>query len=33
MRRILFGRKQKVIDKLEELEALDVIEKVDGPTS
>ena len=25
--------KQKVIDKLEELEALDVIEKVNGPTS
>ena len=33
MRRILFSRKQKVIDKLEELEALDVIEKVNGPTS
>ena len=33
MRRIPFSRKQKVIDKLEELEALDVIEKVNGPTS
>ncbi|KAL9987020.1 hypothetical protein ACROYT_G001254 [Oculina patagonica] len=30
MRRILFSRKQKVVDKLEEL---DVIEKVNGPTS
>ena len=33
MRRIPFSRKQKVVDKLEELEALDVIEKVNGPTS
>ena len=33
MRRIPFSRKQKVIDKLEELEALDVIEKLNGPTS
>ena len=33
MRRIPFSRKQNVIDKLEELEALDVIEKVNGPTS
>ena len=33
MRRIPFSRKQKVIDKLEEPEALDVIEKVNGPTS
>ena len=33
MRRIPFSRKQKVIDKLEELEVLDVIEKVNGPTS
>ena len=33
MRRILFSRKLKVINKLEEVEALDVIEKVDGPTS
>ena len=33
MRRIPFSRKLKVIDKLEELEALDVIEKVNGPTS
>ena len=33
MRRILFSRKQKVIGKLEELEALDVIEKVDEPTT
>ena len=33
MRRIPFSRKQKVVDKLEELETLDVIEKVNGPTS
>ena len=33
MRRIPFSRKQKVVDKLEELEELDVIEKVNGPTS
>ena len=33
MQRIPFSRKQKVVDKLEELEALDVIEKVNGPTS
>ena len=33
MRRIPLSRKQKVIDKLEELEALNVIEKVNGPTS
>ena len=33
MRRIPFSRKQKVVDKLEELEALDVIQKVNGPTS
>ncbi|XP_068712222.1 uncharacterized protein [Montipora foliosa] len=33
MRRIPCSRKQKVIAKLEELEALDVIEKVNGPTS
>ena len=33
MRRIPFSRKQKVVDKLGELEALDVIEEVDGPTS
>ena len=33
MRRIPFSSKQKVIDKLEELETLDVIEKVNGPTS
>ena len=33
MRSIPFSRKQKVVDKLEELEALDVIEKVNGPTS
>ena len=33
MRRIPFSGKQKVVDKLEELEALDVIEKVNGPTS
>ena len=33
MLRIPFSRKQKVIDKLKELEALDVIEKVNGPTS
>ena len=32
MRRIPFSRKQKVIDKLEEFEVLDVIEKVKGPT-
>ena len=32
MRRIPFSRKQKV-DKLDELEALDVIEQVNGPTS
>ena len=33
MRRIPFSRKQKFVDKLEELEALDVVEKVNGPTS
>lgn len=33
MRKIPFSRKQKVVDKLEELVALDVIEKVNGPTS
>ena len=33
IRRIPFKRKQKVINKLEDLEALDVIEKVNGPTS
>ena len=33
MQRIPFSRKQKDIDKLEELEALDVIDKVNGPTS
>ena len=33
MRRIPFSRKQKVVEKLEELEALGVIEKVNGPTS
>lgn len=33
MRRIPFSRKQQVVDKLEELEALEVIEKVNGPTS
>ena len=33
IRRIPFSRKQKVVDKLEELEALGVIEKVNGPTS
>ena len=33
MRRIPFSMKQNVIDKLEELEALDVIQKVNGPTS
>ena len=33
MRRIPFSRKRKVVDKLEELEALDVIEEVNGPTS
>ena len=33
MRRIPFSRKQKVVDKLEELVALDVIEKVNGPKS
>ena len=33
MRRIPFSRKQKLVDKLEELEALGVIEKVNGPTS
>ena len=33
MRRIPFSRKRKVVDKLEELEALDVIEKVNEPTT
>ena len=33
MQRIPFSRKQKVVDKLEDLEALDVMEKVNGPTS
>ena len=33
MQRIPLSRKQKVIDKSEELETLDVIKKVDGPTS
>ena len=32
-RRIPFGWRQKVNDKLEELEKMDVIEKVNGPTS
>ena len=33
VRRIPFSRKPKVIDKLEKLEALDVTEKVNGPTN
>ena len=33
MRRIPFSRKQKVVDKLEELETLGVLEKVNEPTS
>ena len=33
MRRIPYSRRQKAVDKLEELTALDVIEKVNGPTS
>ena len=33
MQIIPFSRKQMVVDKLEELEALDVIEKVNCPTS
>ena len=33
MQRTPFSRKQKVVDKFEELEAIDVIEKVNGPTS
>ena len=33
MRRIPYSRKQKVVDKLEKRTALDVIEKVNGPTS
>ena len=32
-RRVPFSRKQKVVGKLEELEAIDVIEKVNGPMS
>ena len=33
MRRIPFSRKGKVVDKLEDREARDVVEKVNGPTS
>ena len=33
LRRIPFSRRQKVTDKLKQLEELDVIEKVSGPTS
>ena len=33
IRRIPFSRRAKVLDKLNELEKLDVIEKVEGPTS
>ena len=33
VRRIPYSRRQKVVDKLDELERLDVIEKVSGPTT